>query len=295
MSEGRKFFTFKNMLIGALAVALIISLRSGRGKGETAEIGQIDLVGPIFASEPWMSLFDQAERTEDLKVLILKIDSPGGFVGSSQELHRRVQQFRARKNIPVIVSVENACASGAYYVACGADQIVANPGAVIGSIGVALEMFNVHELLARFGVKDRTFVTGKYKDAGSPTKSLTPEQEKLEREYFEKLIHETLDQFVGHIASAREMDTAAVRALANGSVYTGEESVRLGLIDSIGNHVDAIALAAEAAGLDTGVIHSPRRFDPEPEEGWLSQALFGKSASWIKRMMASRFLLTSRS
>ena len=249
----------------------------GMGLPGSPEIGQINLVSPIFSSEDLLACFHVADQSEKLKVLILRVDSPGGFVGSSQEVYRRVRQFKESRNLPVIVSVANVCASAAYYIAAAADTILVNPGSQVGSIGVIIDLLNVRDLMDKFGVDARTIKTGRYKDAGDPTRRLSEEDDREERRYFQSLIDPVLDQFVKDVAESRRMPEAAVRKVAHGGVFTGEQAVRLGLADEVGNYVDAISLAARLAGLD------PRKaaatiIAPPDRRGLIERLLFGESA-----------------
>lgn len=298
--ERRKKRKWPKYLFWAVIVIVVLSFfskskQAGRGvlgNGDP-EIGQIDLKMPIFSSEPILDCFQQAEQSEKLKVLILRIDSPGGFVGSSQELYRRIKQFRARKNIPVIASVENVCASGAFYIAAAADTIIVNPGSQIGSIGVIVDLLNVRDLMDKFGVDARTFKTGKYKDAGDPTKRLTHEESELERKYFQGIIDSVLDQFVTDVAESRKLSVPSVRQIAHGGVFTGLHAVELGLVDSVGNYVDALTLAAAIAGVDAQRA-SATFFEPPDRRGMIERALFGKSEisplQFLRRQLLISFM-----
>lgn len=243
------------------------------------EIGRIDITTPIFSSESVLESFQQAELSDKIKVLIVRIDSPGGLVASSQEIYRRIQQFRERKNIPVIASVENVCASGAYYVAAAADTIIVNPGSQVGSIGVIVDLLNVRQLMDKFGIDARTIKTGRLKDAGDPTKRLTAEELETERQYFKGIVDSVLDQFVTDVASSRDLDVEKVRKLAHGGVFTGLEAVSLGLVDETGNYLDAVNLAAKIAGVNP-LKASASLFEPPDRRGLMERVLFGKSDAW---------------
>lgn len=279
-------------LVFSVVASLPMNGQSILDGGGNPEIGQINLTTPIFSSESTMACFHIAEHSDKLKVLILRVDSPGGFVASSQELFRRIRQFQERRKLPVIVSVENLCASGAYYVAAAADTIIVNPGSQVGSIGVIVDLINVRELMDKFGVDARTFKTGKYKDAGNPTKKMTEEDEELERKYFQGLIDQVLDQFVEDVAESRRLPTADVRKIAHGGVFTGREAVKLGLADSIGNYVDAVRLAAQIAGVDPAKAVATL-IEPPDRRGLIERVLFGESAEWGPfRMLGRKYVLS---
>lgn len=283
------------LLLLAGAMALVSGPRLGGRSlidGGNPEIGQINLNVPIFSSEPLLACFQIAEQSEKLKVLILRVDSPGGFVASSQEIYRRILQFRERRNIPVIVSVENLCASGAYYIASAADTIIVNPGSQVGSIGVIVDLLNVRELMDKFGVDARTFKTGKYKDAGDPTKRLTEEDEALEEKYFKGLIGAVLTQFVSDVAAARHLPEEHVRKIAHGGVFTGLQAVDLGLADTVGNYVDAMGLAAKISGVDAGKAVATL-IEPPDRRGLLERALVGQADRWGPlQFLGRKFILS---
>lgn len=286
------------ILLVLILLAGVMATVSGRGFGGAAgygsgnpEIGQINLTLPIFSSESTLACFQMAEQSEKLKVLILRIDSPGGLVASSQEIYRRIRQFRQRRGLPVIVSVENVCASGAYYVAAAADTIIVNPGSQVGSIGVIVDLLNVRELMDKFGIDARTIKTGKYKDAGNPAKRLTEEEDELERRYFKGLIDAILDQFVKDVAESRRMPHDQVRKISHGGVFTGVQAVGLGLADITGNYVDAVEMAAKIAGIDP-VKAVATMIEPPDRRGLVERLLFGQSARWDFGVLGRKFVLS---
>lgn len=289
---GRRF-----LWIVAIVLAFIVGYKwtqkSGGGfvHGASPEIGRIDISLPIFSSGDLMACFQQAEQAEKLKALILRIDSPGGFVGSSQELYARVRQFRERTGIPVIVSVENVCASGAYYIATAADTIIVNPGSQLGSIGVVIELLNVRDLMDKFGVSMRNIKTGELKDAGDPSKKLTAEEVALERKYFQGMVDEVLGQFVSAVAESRHLPEKKVREVATGGVFTGVRAVELGLADSIGNYVDAMKMAADIAGIESKTAVATV-FEPPDERGLVERVLLGEASSWPVNILSRRYTLS---
>ncbi|MCJ7727181.1 MAG: signal peptide peptidase SppA, partial [Actinobacteria bacterium] len=146
---------------------------------------------------------------------------------------------------PVVVSVSDTCASGAYYVASAADRIIANRSSSVGSIGVIMQIPNYEDLYEKLGLKYTTIKQGKYKDIGSPDRPLTKEEMKL----LEAQLKEIYRQFISDVAEARSMDVSEVEELATGWVFLGTEALELGLIDEIGNYKDAINIAAELGGI----------------------------------------------
>ena len=191
-----------------------------------------------------LKAINQIEERE-FPALLLRIDSPGGTVGDSQEIHAAILRLR-EKGCHVVASFGNVSASGGVYVGIGADKIVANPGTITGSIGVNLRGNNLSRLLERIGVKFETVKSGTFKDILSPDRALTEE----EKELLQSLIDSSYEQFVSAVASGRNLSTKDVKDFADGRVFTGEQAKELGLVDELGDEDDARKLAAKLANID---------------------------------------------
>ncbi|HEX5080686.1 MAG TPA: signal peptide peptidase SppA, partial [Blastocatellia bacterium] len=186
-----------------------------------------------------------------VKAIILRVDSPGGGVSASQEIYREVKRVKEDKKKKVIVSMASVAASGGYYIACPADRIFANPGTVTGSIGVIAEWLNYKDLAEWAKLKPVVFKSGEFKDTGSPTRELT----EAEKKYFQAMIDELYNQFVGAVTEGRqgkgetgaELTRERVTQLADGRVYTGETAKKNGLVDEIGNYEDVVKATAKLA------------------------------------------------
>ncbi|NJK59863.1 MAG: signal peptide peptidase SppA [Oscillatoriales cyanobacterium SM2_1_8] len=209
----------------------------------TASLELVVLDGPIFptyeALQGPLTVRDRLlelaqEEQSDIKGVLLAINSPGGTVGLSAELYDAVRRLRAQK--PVVVTVMDVAASGGYYVASAADKIYANPGSVLGSIGVIGSGLNLTGLLERLGVSDQTYKTGPYKDTGSPFRKETED----ERRIVQAEIQDMYQQFVSDVAKGRGLDVEAVRKLADGRTYTGRQSLTNKLVDALGPAEDAL-------------------------------------------------------
>lgn len=187
---------------------------------------------------------DQALADDSVKAILLRIDSPGGTVAASQEITLAVR--RAAEEKPVVTSVGDMCASGAYMVASQTDEIIASPGSTVGSIGVIMEVANVEELLNKIGVNFTTLTYGEYKDAGSMYRSLTETETAMLNEELATIG----DQFIADVAEGRGMDEDEVRELATGWAWVGSEALDLGLVDSLGNYDDAVDRAAALGGIE---------------------------------------------
>jgi len=208
------------------------------------KIGIVKIEGTILESESIIEKIVKFRKNDSVKAIILRINSPGGVVVPPQEIHREVK--KACKEKTVVVSVESIAASGGYYIACAAESIVANPGTLVGSIGVLLPLENIEELLKKIGLQTTVIKSGKYKDIGSITRPITKEEEAI----LQDLIDNTYNQFVDVVAEGRGMKREEVLTVADGRVFTGAQAIELGLVDKLGNLEDTITLAAQMAGIE---------------------------------------------
>ena len=199
------------------------------GGGE--KVAMIRVTGPIYDSRPYLEQLDKVEKASSIKALVLRLETPGGAVAASQEVYQKLAYLRDELEIPIVVSMGNAAASGGYYIALGADTIIANPGTITGSIGVIIVLPEYHELFEKIGIGYKVIKSGKFKDSGSPYREMTAE----EREYLQSFIDDGYDQFVEAVAAERGMPIDEVRVLADGRVFTGRQAKENGLIDLLGN------------------------------------------------------------
>ncbi|MEA2016000.1 MAG: signal peptide peptidase SppA [Actinomycetota bacterium] len=220
------------------------------------------LSGGTVTPESIMSQIDEAVANPDVKAILIRVNSPGGSAAASQEIFEEIGKIEK----PVVVSVSETCASGAYYVSSAADKIIANRTSSVGSIGVIMQIPNYEDLHDKLGLKYTTIKQGEYKDVGSPDRPLTSE----EIELFEEQLEEIYNQFVSGVAGARNMEIEEVEELATGWVFLGTEAIELGLIDEIGNYKDAINAAAELGGIEG----QPRVIGQEPGYS-LTDLVFG--------------------
>jgi protease-4 len=176
---------------------------------------------------------------------VLHINSPGGAAAPSQEIYHEVRHIRDEKKKPIIASVESVGASGAYYIASGCDRIYANEASIVGSIGVIMEWTNYGDLLKWAKLKSETLKAGELKDAGSPTRDLTP----AERAYFQSLVDNMHGQFIHDVATGRGLKEQEIHSLATGQVWTGQQALPLHLIDKTGSFRDALLETARRVGI----------------------------------------------
>ena len=235
------------VLIAAIviAIALTVSPDEAADFSFSDRIQVVDIEGELLQSTPILEQLKRYEDSNSVKAILLNIDSPGGGVAVSQEIYAELRRLREKKDKTIVAYLSSTGASGAYYVACAANKIVANPGTIVGSIGVIAEWVSYAELLEWAKLKDIVFKTGEFKDTGSPTRPLTDNEKK----YFQGLIDDMYVQFVEAVSSGRKLDLQEVRSMADGRVFTGRDAKERKLIDEIGNFQDAVDLTAKLSGI----------------------------------------------
>ena len=228
-----------------IAIALTVSPDEAADFSFSDRIQVVDIEGELLQSTPIVEQLKRYEDSNSVKAILLNIDSPGGGVAVSQEIYEELKRLREKKDKTIVAYLSSTGASGAYYVACAANKIVANPGTIVGSIGVIAEWVSYAELLEWAKLKDIVFKTGEFKDTGSPTRPLTDNEKK----YFQGLIDDMYVQFVEAVSSGRKLDLQEVRSMADGRVFTGRDAKERKLIDEIGNFQDAVDLTAKLSGI----------------------------------------------
>jgi len=228
-----------------IAIALTISPDEAADFSFSDRIQVVDIEGELLQSTAILEQLKRYEDSNSVKAILLNIDSPGGGVAVSQEIYAELRRLREKKDKTIVAYLSSTGASGAYYVACAANKIVANPGTIVGSIGVIAEWVSYAELLQWAKLKDIVFKTGEFKDTGSPTRPLTDNEKK----YFQGLIDDMYVQFVEAVSSGRKLDLQEVRSMADGRVFTGRDAKERKLIDEIGNFQDAVDLTAKLSGI----------------------------------------------
>ncbi len=235
------------LLLGGTMILLLELLEPSSGFSFNEKIGVILIDGTISSSQTVTSQLVKFKKDEDIKAIILRINSPGGAVGPTQEIYREV-----RKTLPVkkvIASMSTVAASGGYYVAAAANKIIAAPGTITGSIGVIMQFIQLEGLLDKIGVRFEVLKSGEFKDIGSPDRKMTERDRKMLNE----LIQDIQEQFVNGVAEGRNMPVEKVRKIADGRVFSGARAKELGLVDALGNFQDAVELAKEMAGIKGAV------------------------------------------
>lgn len=211
------------------------------------QIARIEITGAI-AAETRKRVLKALEtvKTDKYPGLLLRIDSPGGTVGDSQEIYAALKRLREQENVKVVASFGNISASGGVYIGVGADYIVANPGTITGSIGVILRGNNLERLLDKVGVSFKTVKSGPYKDILAFDRETTP----AEISILQELIDTSYGQFVQTVAEGRNLEVETVKTFADGRIFTGQQALDLGVVDRLGTEEDAKRWLLEMLELD---------------------------------------------
>lgn len=217
---------------------LALSPLSGR-------VGLVEIVGEIDDPEPIVDQLDRMQRDSSVRAVVVRLDSPGGGVAASQEIYEAVKRVHDEGKKPVIASMGGVAASGAYYVACAADSIVANAGTLTGSIGVIMSFPNTEDLFRKVGIRFETVKTGKFKDIGSMWRPMTDDERKL----LEGVLSNVYDQFVDAIVEGRSLAREDILPYADGRIFSGDQAQEYGFVDRLGDLDDAVRLAGQMAGI----------------------------------------------
>ena len=211
-------------------------------KGE--KIGVVCVKGIITDSKTSVEQINKYLDDPRIKAIIVRIDSPGGGVAASQEIYEAILAAKTKKK--VVASLGSVAASGGYYVACGADKIVANPGTLTGSIGVIMHFTNVQDTMKKLGLRAASIKSGKYKDIGSPFREMTSDEESL----IKNVIDDIYDQFVETVSVNRKISKDKLKDYTDGRIFTGRQALRMGLVDSLGDMDSAAKVAAKLSGIE---------------------------------------------
>jgi protease-4 len=191
-----------------------------------------------------------AREDEQIKAVVLRVKSPGGAVTACDIMHKELKDFREETGIPIIACFMDVAASGGYYIAMAADQIVCHPTCITGSIGVIAQLATIDKLLDKVGIEPVIIKSGKHKDICSPLRAPTDEEKGI----MQNLVNSMYERFVGIVAAGRNMDAGKVRSFADGRVHDANEALKLGLVDKIGYLDDAIDAAETAAGVEDATV-----------------------------------------
>jgi len=242
------------LLLGTVSVVVIKFVSPTTHISFSPKIGVIPINGTIVNAQPVISQIIRFRKDKAIKAIIVRIDSPGGGVGPSQEIYEELKRTRKKKK--VIASMGSVAASGGFYIASAADKIVANPGTITGSIGVLMEFVQFKSLLQKIGINLEVIKSGEYKDIGYPQRALT----ERDRQILGRVIKDIQQQFVTAVADGRHLAREKVQAIADGRIFSGERAKELGLVDFLGNFQDAVELAKKMTGIrgDVTLVYPKR-------------------------------------
>ena len=249
-------------------------------KTAAGKVAILSVTGAILGGDGFVrAQLDQIAEDEAVKAIVLRVDSPGGTVSGSDEIHHRLATLAEKRDIPVVVSMGGLAASGGYYVAmanrAADDVIYAEPATLTGSIGVIIPHFDVSQALRKYDIRDDSIASGPLKEMLSPTKDRTPELAEKERKLLQELVNDMFRRFKEIVKAGRpKLDEAAVDKVATGQVFTARQALEAGLVDKIGFLEDAIGRADELAGLTAETARAVKYSKPK---GLLDEVLGGAS------------------
>lgn len=216
---------------------------------------QINLVGPIMDATQIVSKIDAATKNEKIKGVLLSVNSPGGAVAPSIEIAYAIKRLQEKK--PVVAYAKGTIASGSYYASIWADEIIANPGSMVGSIGVIMKGADLSEIMQKIGIKSQSVHAGKYKELGTTDRPWND----YEVNELNKVIQGTYDMFTTDVANARDLNFSKRDFYANAHIFTAHQAMKVGLVDSLGVGYDAKKRVVELSGVENPIWNKEDKFD----------------------------------
>jgi len=216
---------------------------------------EIKLYGPIMDATEIVNQINEAAQNDHIKGVLLNVDSPGGAVAPSVEISYAIKRLETKK--PVVAYAKGTMASGSYYSSIWADEIISNPGSMIGSIGVIMEGADLSGLMSKIGIKMQTIQAGKYKKIGTQDRAWKD----FEVNELNKVIQGTYDMFTQDVADARKLDIKKRDLYANAHIFTAAQALQVGLIDKLGVSYDAKRRLQELSGVKEAVWNKEDKFD----------------------------------
>lgn len=220
-----------------------------------ANLQKIELTGPIMDVSKTLEDIEKAKLDKNIKGIMLVVNSPGGSVAPSVELAYAIKELKEIK--PVVVYASGVIASGSYYASIWANKIIANPGSMVGSIGVIMQGVNAEELMSKIGVSTQTVKAGKFKESGTPTRKWTDFEEKQ----LQSVIDDTYNMFIGDVASARSLDIKNHTQFADAKIFTAKQAKEVGLVDEVATISYAQNVLVTLAKVDTPIWKKQDKFD----------------------------------
>ena len=267
-SERKKSPLTKRLLFFTLILLALVGISSISSEwaqqGTKNRIGIVDITGLISDSQYIVNQVKKFRQDKRIRGIILRIDSPGGAVGPSQEIYDEVLKTR-KSGKTIYASMGTLAASGGYYIASAAEKIYANPGTLTGSIGVIMAFSNAKGLMEKIGLQPEIIKAGEYKDIGSPARAMTQKEKNL----LQSVVTDVHQQFIEAVASGRDISVAEVTKIADGRILTGRQAYSLNLVDQLGGFQASIDQLAH----EVGIIGSPKIIKETPRVGFLDWVL----------------------
>ncbi len=267
-SEKKKSPLAKRLLFLALILLALVGISSITSEwvqqGTKNRIGIVDITGLITDSQYITNQVKKFRQDKRIRGIILRIDSPGGAVGPSQEIYDEVLKTR-ESGKTIYASMGALAASGGYYIASAAEKIFANPGTLTGSIGVIMVFSNAKGLMEKIGLQPEIIKAGEYKDIGSPARAMTQK----ERNLLQSVVTDVHQQFIEAVASGRDISVAEVTKIADGRILTGRQAYSLNLVDQLGG----LQVSIDQLAHKVGIIGSPKIIKETPRVGFLDWIL----------------------
>ena len=250
------------LMLGVIAVFIVttwalLRITDGAGLPVGQKVAIVEIEGMIVDTSDLVRELREHLENQMVRAVVVRINSPGGVVGPTQEVYSAIMRLREGGK-PVVASLGAVAASGGYYIAAAADEIYANPGTLTGSIGVIMQLANLEGLFKKIGLEYVVVKAGQHKDIGNPARQMTPE----ERRIMQALLDDVHAQFIDAVAEGRKIDRKDVVAFADGRIFSGAQAKALRMVDELGGLEDAVEGAARMAGLPEHphVIRPRRRF-----------------------------------
>lgn len=273
--KGLRWFVY--IFLGLLVVSAVLGRMGSMGNDIAYDseetLALVEINGMINDSSDIVRQLRSYRRDDEIKGIILRIDSPGGAVAPSQEIYEEVLRIRAA-NKKIYASMGSLAASGGYYIACPVDRIFANPGTLTGSIGVIMAFTNAQKLIEKIGIEPEVIKSGRLKDVGSPTRKMTKE----ERRYLQRVADDVHGQFIEAVSKGRKLKPEVTRKLADGRIFTGREAIDLNLVDELGGLEKTITQLGKALGIEG----RPRVITEQPEKSVLELILGSKASKGLQ-------------
>lgn len=216
------------------------------------KVGLVNMQSEITSANRWNKQLKKFFKDPEIKAILIKMDCPGGAAGSSQAICQEILELKKKYPKPIITYTENVCASGAYYIAATTDHIIATPSSLVGSIGAKLRtQVKIKELLKDWKIQTYDIASGNYKNAGDPLADMTEEQKTMLKD----LVNDCYDQFANDIAKYRHLPIDQKDTWANGKIFSGNEALKLKLVDELGNQTTALE------HIKKQILHSDREIE----------------------------------